>query len=103
MRIDGPLPLPESSQPQRTQKSGASSNQRNLTPTRSSQDQTRLSVDGKRFEQLKASLSQLPEIRQDRVAALREAVANGRHQVSDQQLADAIHSQLVMGKPGGKG
>jgi len=103
MRIDGPLPLPESSQPQRTQKSGTSSNQRNLTPTRSSQDQTLLSVDTQRVDQLKGSLSQLPEIRQDRVAALREAVANGSHQVSDQQLADAIHSQLVMSKAGGEG
>jgi negative regulator of flagellin synthesis FlgM len=95
--------FPESSQPQKTQKSGASSNQRNLTPTRSSQDQTQLSVDSQRLEQLQASLSQLPEIRQDRVAALREAVANGSHQVSDQQLAGAIHSQLVTGKAGSEG
>jgi len=103
MRIDGPLPLPESSQTQKTHKSGASNSQRNLTPAGSSPDQTQLSVDAKRLEQLKTSLSQLPEIRQDRVAALREAVSNGSHQVSDQQLADAIHSQLAMSVAGRKG
>jgi len=98
MRIDGPLPLPESLQPEKTQKSGASSTPNRPAPTNSNQDQTRLSVDANRLDQLKTALSQVPEIRQERVAAVREAMGNGSYQVTDQQLADSIHSQLVMGK-----
>jgi len=100
MRIDGPLSLPESLQPDKTQKSGTSNKSGGLVPTRPNQDRTQLSVDSNHMNQLKATLAQLPEVRQDRVAALREAIGNGSHQVTDEQLADSIHSQLVMGKLG---
>jgi flagellar biosynthesis anti-sigma factor FlgM len=53
-------------------------------------DQTQLSASQSRVQGLKAQLTRLPDVRQDRVAALQQAVANGSFHASDQQLADAI-------------
>ena len=94
MRIDGPLPFAESAQSERAQKSGISNNSTRLTPADNRQDQTFLSVDSKHVEQLKATISQLPDIRQERVSAVRGAIENGSFKVSDQQLADSIQADL---------
>jgi len=99
MRADAQLPLPENLQPNKVQGSGSSTNQNRPGPVKANQDKAQLSVDSKTVEHLKAVLSQVPEVRQDRVEALRQAVGNGSHHVTDQQLTDAIHSELVMGEP----
>jgi flagellar biosynthesis anti-sigma factor FlgM len=95
MRVDAPLPLPESIQPQRVERSGSSTNQSRLASVESNQDKARLSVDSTRVEQLKAALSSVPEVRQERVEALRQSIGKGTYQVTDQQLAEAIHSELL--------
>jgi flagellar biosynthesis anti-sigma factor FlgM len=43
---------------------------------------------------LVAQVRQLPEVRQERVAALKKAIQSGQYQVSDRQIADALHAQL---------
>lgn len=98
MRIDAPLPLPENVQSQKVTRSGSSAQQSRLTQADSGQDQAQLSADSVTVQQLKANLSQVPEIRQDRVDALRQAMSNGSYQVSDQQLGDAIGSDLLTGQ-----
>jgi flagellar biosynthesis anti-sigma factor FlgM len=98
MRIDAPLPLPENVQSQKVTRSGSSAQQSCLTQVDSGQDQAQLSADSVTVQQLKANLSQVPEIRQDRVDALRQAMSNGSYQVSDQQLGDAIGSDLLAGQ-----
>ena len=95
MRIDGALPVPENQQTQKVTNSGASASQGQSAPTLTGQDQAQLSVDSGTVQQLKAKLSQLPEVRQERVNALRQAVNGGTYQVSNQQLADAIGSELL--------
>jgi flagellar biosynthesis anti-sigma factor FlgM len=97
MRIDAALPLPENQQTPKVASSGSSVQQSRSTPANSSQDQTQLSVNNDTIQQLKANLSQVPEVRQERVDALRQAVSNGSYQVSDQQLSDAIGSDLLAG------
>jgi flagellar biosynthesis anti-sigma factor FlgM len=99
MRADAQLPLPENLQPNKVERSGSSTNQNRPGPAQANQDKAQLSVDSKSIEHLKAVLSQVPEVRQDRVEALRQAVGNGSHHVTDQQLIDAIHSELVTGEP----
>jgi flagellar biosynthesis anti-sigma factor FlgM len=47
-----------------------------------------------RAEVLTAQVNQLPDVRQERVAALANAVQNGTYQVSPEQTADAILSEL---------
>jgi flagellar biosynthesis anti-sigma factor FlgM len=95
MRIDGALPLPENLQTQGVTRSGPSAQQNPPAIVNSDQDQARLSTDGGTVQQMKTMLSQLPEIRQDRVDALRQAVSSGSYQVTDQQLGDAIGSDLM--------
>ena len=95
MRIDGPLPFTENLQPDKVGRSGSSNQQNRPAPVDSDQDQAQLSVDNGTIQHLKSSLSQVPEIRQDRVDALRQAVSSGSYQISDQQLSDAIGSDLL--------
>jgi flagellar biosynthesis anti-sigma factor FlgM len=95
MRIDGPLPFSENLQPEKVGRSGSSTQQSSSPPVDSGQDQAQLSVDNGTIQQLKTSLSQVPEVRQDRVDALRQAVGNGSYQISDQQLSDAMGSDLL--------
>ena len=95
MRVNGPLTFPENLQPEKVGRSGSSAQPSRPAPVDSGQDQAQLSVDNVTIQQLKSSLSQVPEVRQDRVDALRQAVSNGSYQVSDQQLSDAIGSDLL--------
>ncbi len=94
MRIDGALPLPENLQTSKTANSGSPAQHNGSASVESGQDQAQLSGNGGTVQQLTTMLSQVPEVRQDRVDALRQAIGNGSYQVSDQQLGDAIGSAL---------
>jgi flagellar biosynthesis anti-sigma factor FlgM len=98
MRIDAPLPPPENVQTQQVSHSGSPAQQSPAAAVTSGQDRAQLSVDSGTVQQLKSSLSQLPEVRQDRVDPLRQAVSSGSYQISDQQLSDAIGSDLLAGQ-----
>jgi len=95
MRIDGALPVPENQQTQKVSNSGASAPQGRSASISADQDQAQLSVDSGTVQVLQAKLSQLPDVRQDRVDALRQSVNSGSYQVSDQQLANAIGTDLL--------
>ena len=95
MRVDAPVSLPESLQPNKVTSSGSPAQQSSAVAVNSGQDQAQFSVDGQTIQQLQAYLSQVPEVRQDRVEALRQAVSSGTYQVSDQQLSDAIASDVL--------
>jgi flagellar biosynthesis anti-sigma factor FlgM len=94
MRIDGAVPLPENLQTPKTASAGSPAPQNSTASVGSGQDEAQLSHDSGTVQQLKTMLSQVPEVRQDRVDALRQAIGNGTYQVSDQQLSDAIGSAL---------
>jgi flagellar biosynthesis anti-sigma factor FlgM len=98
MRVDAPLSSSENLQPQKVASSGSPTQQNRPAPAASGQDQAQLSVDNQTIQQLQSTLSQVPEVRQERVDALRPAVSNGSYQVSDQQLSDAIGSDLLAGQ-----
>ena len=98
MRVDGPLSVPENLQPDKVARSGSPTQQNRPAPVDSGQDQAQLSVSNQMIQQLKTNLSQVPEVRQERVNALRQAVSNGSYQVSDQQLSDAMGSDLLAGQ-----
>jgi len=103
MRINGPLSLPENLQPAKVNSTGSSNPQGQTAAVNTTQDQAQLSVDGSRIEQLRAGLSSVPEVRQERVNALRQAIGQGSYQVTDQQLAGAIYSQMSVGMGGSTG
>ena len=98
MRIDAALPLPENQPASKVANSGSSVPQNRSAPVSSGQDQAQLSLDNSAIQNLKAQLAKLPEVRQDRVDALRQAVSSGNYRVSDQQLSDAIGSDLMAGQ-----
>ena len=47
---------------------------------------------------LVSQLKQMPDVRQKRVEALREAIQSGRYRVSDRQIADALFAKLLAPK-----
>ena len=98
MRIDAALPLPENQPASKVANSGSSVQQNRSAPASSGQDQAQLSIDKTTIQSLTAQVARLPEVRQDRVDALRQAVSSGNYRVSDQQVSDAIGSDLMAGQ-----
>jgi flagellar biosynthesis anti-sigma factor FlgM len=70
--------------------SGSSSAKGGASQAKEVADQTQLQSSQGRVQELKVELTRLPDVRQERVAALRQAIGNGSFHPSDQQLADAI-------------
>ena len=60
-------------------------------------DTAKLSPDQARVQQLASQVNQLPEIRQDKVAALQRAVQSGSYAVTPAQTAGALLSAMQLG------
>jgi flagellar biosynthesis anti-sigma factor FlgM len=58
-------------------------------------DVTKLSPDYARVQALTAAVSELPEIRQDKVAALAEMIRSGNYAVNAEQTAEALVSHMA--------
>lgn len=74
---------------------GASASQASAGKAGISSDQVKLSADGETIQHLTANLGGLPDVRQDRVAALTQAIGQGNYQVSGSQIAQAMTSDLL--------
>lgn len=61
---------------------------------RDAQDEARLALDHVRIRALESEVTKLPEIRLERVQELREKIQSGAYHVSNEQIADAIVSEL---------
>lgn len=61
------------------------------------EDQAVLSGTLVEVQALVAQASQLPEVRQERVTALRQAVQSGTYQASPEQVAGAVFAHLLSG------
>jgi len=57
-------------------------------------DEARLSTGSDAIQALKAQLNAIPDIRQQQVDGLRQAVESGTYQVSPQRIADAMLADL---------
>jgi len=60
-------------------------------------DQARFSFDQKRVQTLEAQAMAQPEVREQRVEALRQAIGKGEYAVSDSQVADAMIAEFGAG------
>jgi flagellar biosynthesis anti-sigma factor FlgM len=100
MRIDSAVPLPESQSTSQANSTGTPITQSSTVSVASAQDQdqAQLSLDTSAMQSLRTLLSQVPEVRQSRVDALRQSVNSGGYQLSDQQLGEAIGSDLFAGQ-----
>lgn len=95
MRIDLNAIIPEGPDPGQSAKSGS----RVASSASSSEglagaDTARLSKDQGRVQALASQVSQLPEIRQDKVAALQRAIEEGNYRVTPGQAAEALISAI---------
>ena len=99
MRIDlnyGPQAAPESDRSATSPAAAAGS--RNAAPgesQRPDQDQAQLSGAYVEVQTLAAQASQLPEVREERVQALRQAVESGQYQAHPSQVAGALVAHLI--------
>lgn len=57
-------------------------------------DTARLSTDQARVASLAAQVNNLPEVRQQKVEALRRVIGDGSYQVTPEQTADAILAEI---------
>jgi flagellar biosynthesis anti-sigma factor FlgM len=95
MKIDASLGFPEPLGPQRVGTTGTSPSQNQGERVGLSPDEVQFSVDGEKVQQLKADLDGLPDLRQERVVPLKKAIEEGSYKVSDQQIAQAMSSELL--------
>jgi negative regulator of flagellin synthesis FlgM len=98
MRIEfnqGPQPA-ETSQTG-AQKSTTASAQATGLAVSLGEDQAQLSGAHAQVEALAAQAAQLPEVRQEKVQALRQTVAAGNYQVSTESVAGAMLTEMVAG------
>ncbi len=98
MKIDAPLTIPQQAEPQRVGTTGSAPTQNQGGTVALTPDSGQLSVDGEKVQQLKADLAAVPDVRQDRVAALQKAITSGSYNVSGQQIAQAMSSDLLGGE-----
>jgi len=91
MKIDGSNPFPETQTATFKRASVSGGNEVNETPDT---DGASLSS-GSNVSALAAQVQQMPDVRQERVDALKQAVESGQYQVSDKQIAEALHAQLL--------
>ena len=102
MKINGTNAFPEAQPSKLQQSKGSAAEEARETPgARDPDDATTLASSQQTTAQLAAHLTSLPDVRQERVTALRQAVHSGQYQVSNQQIADAIHANLLV--PGSAG
>lgn len=98
MRIDnyGPQATPEDNRTGAANSAGTSGT--NAAPRNLGQDlgedQAQLSGAHTQVLALSAQVAQLPEIRQERVQALRQAVESGQYRVSPEQVAGAVFAHM---------
>ena len=57
-------------------------------------DKTEFSSQAQEFAKLSAQIASIPEVRQERVASLRQAIQGGTYKVSDQQIAQSMLRDL---------
>ncbi|HZP02593.1 MAG TPA: flagellar biosynthesis anti-sigma factor FlgM [Terriglobia bacterium] len=95
MKIDAPLSFPKSLEPERAGSAGAAQGSNQADRVGLSKDEVRFSVDAEKVQQLKADLAGLPEMRQDRVEALKQAVNSGTYKVSNEKIAEAMFQDLL--------
>jgi len=101
VKIDPQLNLPGAQSPSSVSGADAAANARPLRISSESSapaaDQASLSSDAVQLSGLRAKLNSVPDIRQDRVAAISLALQNGTYSVSNKQIAQSLLRDLQPG------
>lgn len=93
MRIDlNPSPMPELERSNGSANAGKTGEPIAGANSSADEDVAQLSTGSDSVQALKAQLDSMPEVRQQRVDTLRQAIANGSFEVSPQRIAEAMTS-----------
>ena len=95
MKIDSSYGLPGQVGTQQIGTTGTTQSQNLADRVGLTSDEVQFSAGGEKVQQLKANLNNLPDVRQDRVAALRQSIQDGSYSVSSQQVAQAMSADLL--------
>jgi flagellar biosynthesis anti-sigma factor FlgM len=96
MRIDPQIPAAENSGTNRVGDSQSGAAKRSSAPPAAEpSDTVQLSSDQATVRQLVSQLSQVPDVRQERVNSLRSEIQSGQFQRSNDQVAGAVVTQLL--------
>lgn len=99
MRIDlhyGPQQVSGKEEASRAQFNASASNAGN--PAKVGQDETVISAGHIQVQALAAEAAQLPEIRKEKVEALREAITSGRYRTDPEKVAGALMSDITLAR-----
>lgn len=93
------ISFPNSAAPSSKVESEQIAQNRNATqqPANIAASSSDVSLSASTVQSLKTQLSSAPNVREERVAALRQAVNSGQYNPSPQQIANAIHADLFGG------
>lgn len=94
MRINPNTGIGQANDPQLAASGAKNAPAASSSGTRSN-DTAQLSTDQVRVQALAAQANAVPEIRQEKVAALGRALRDGSYQVSPEHTADALISELL--------
>jgi flagellar biosynthesis anti-sigma factor FlgM len=96
MRIDlNPLPQVASESAQRVAQNAATVSSEIAASAALAPDQAQLSSSHVQVQALAAQVALLPEIRQERVVALRQTLQNGLYRPNPQQTAESIFMHMI--------
>ena len=95
MRIDLTGKSPESRQAEQTKQSSSRVN--SSPPDRSDfgEDKAKLTLDRSRISELELQVKQLPDVRAERIKALAGRLKDGSYDVTPQQTAEAMMSEML--------
>lgn len=93
------ISFPENHRPERTEQTEKVSQNRAESHNQSQEigrgvDQASISPEAQQVSELRAELNKTPEVRQERVEALQKAMQEGSFQVSNEQISEAMLSDL---------
>lgn len=100
MRIDLNFAPQEPLNPDKPGKPGSRSSAEVTGSGTSGADQAHISAGAARVKALEAEVSNMPEVRRDRVESLRRALDAGTYEVKPEQVASAMFSELMTVRPG---
>lgn len=90
MKIDVNLPLMSELQRGQAAGSGAAGSARETTGSALQEDSAQLSSGADQVQKLVRRLADVPDVRQEKVANLRQAIAQGTYRVSPGHIAEAM-------------
>jgi len=95
MRIDSSQPTQNAGDAEQVKRSPQDKTQASKTAAPAATDSARISPESLALQKHLQTIKNQPEVRQDRVDAIKQAMASGTHAVSNQQLGDKLFNDLL--------